>query len=76
MVLVWPLAMSQSRVVLSELAVARVRPSGLNASPLTRWLCPVSARRRVPSGRSHNFAFNQSPLARVRPSGLKARPFT
>ncbi len=30
-----------NRTVWSELPLARVRPSGLNATATTRWVCPV-----------------------------------
>jgi hypothetical protein len=67
---------SHSRAVLSALAVARVCPSGLNATESTPLVWPV----RVLSGlgwwgsrTSHNRAvLSALPVARVWPSGLNS----
>ena len=72
------LATSHSRTVLSPLPLARVLPSGLNATEKTLPVWPVSG---APTGRwlatSHSRTVLSSlPLARVLPSGLNATEST
>ena len=67
--------------MLSSLALASVRLSGLNAIELTQLVCPVSgwpiARGWAGSATLHNWIVPLSlPLASVRPSGLNATEFT
>jgi len=64
---------SHSRAVLSALAVASSRPSGLNATPLTSLVWPVRVRRCSPVAGSHSRAVPSAlAVASIRPSGLNA----
>lgn len=64
---------SQIFTVPSKLALARHRPSGLNATLRTQCLCPLSKRTSSPEATSHNLMVRSKlPPARRRPSGLKA----
>jgi hypothetical protein len=77
-------ATSQSRAVLSALAVASVLPSGENARANTSPVCPVRAPSSLPVSASHSLIspgvsmLSQTPAteARVLPSGEKATPRT
>src|SRR5918998_1681527 len=71
---------SHSRTVRSLLALARVRPLGLNATPVTVLVWPVSG---PPRGRRERKSHSRTvasalalalALARVRPLGLNATP--
>jgi hypothetical protein len=60
-------------MVLSALADASVRPSGLNATPKTVLACPVSAPSGLRLRTSHSLIVSSLPPdASVRPSGLNA----
>src|SRR4051812_47961705 len=66
-----------NRTVWSPLAVARVRPSGLNATDFTASVWPVRVLRGCPLGTSHNRTVRSLlAVARVRPSGLNATDHT
>ena len=59
------------RIVLSQLPLANVFPSGLNDTLLTNPVCPVRVRRCLPVPTSHKrIVSSQLPLANVFPSGL------
>ena len=59
------------RIVPSELPLASVLPSGLNATLLTALVCPVSVCLCSPVTASHRrIVLSSLPLASVRPSGL------
>src|SRR5256885_1202762 len=65
------------QVTLSKPQLARMRPSGLQATLFTRSVCPVSVWRRLPLATSHSLTVrSQLALARVLPSGEKASPRT
>ena len=74
----WPVATSHSRTVPSSLPLARVLPSGLNATEQTASVWPVSGLPiGWPVATSHNRTVPSSlPLARVLPSGLNATETT
>ena len=74
----WPVSASHSRTVLSSLALASRCPSGLNATPLTAPVWPVSGSPRGwPVSASHSRTVPSAlALARRCPSGLNATPFT
>src|SRR5215469_6283217 len=66
---------SQSQIVLSKLLLARVRPSGLQATESTRSVCPEKVCRHTPVDRSHSLIVpSKLALARWVPSGAKASP--
>src|SRR5207248_11797004 len=57
--------------------LARMRPSGLQATARTRSVCPVSVWRKLPLATSHSLTVSsQLPLANCVPSGAKASPNT
>src|SRR6266581_234045 len=72
-----PSPSSQSLTLPSQLALARLVPSGAKASPRTQLLCParLSTQAALPrDGISHSrMVPATSPLASRRPSGAKAR---
>ena len=72
---IWrPVATSHSRTVPSSPPLARVLPSGLNATAMTEPVWPVSGLpicRRVATSHSRTVP-SSPPLARVLPSGLNA----
>src|SRR5216684_3777537 len=72
-----PLATSHSLTVLSSLPLARIFPSGLKVTELTRPECPVSDRNSAPVVRSHNLiVLSSPPQANVLPSGPNATEST
>ena len=59
--------------MLSQLALASVSPSGLNATPVTASVCPVRVALGRPVTASHSHpVLLSSPLANIVPSGLNA----
>src|SRR6185503_7089206 len=77
-----PVSTSQSFIVLSQLPLANIRPSGLKAIEITLFECPVSFRSLFPVITSQSSIAllltpgPASPLANIRPSGLKATELT
>src|SRR5258708_25725300 len=70
-------ATSHSQIVLSKPQLARMLPSGLQATLFTRSVCPVSVWSRRRLSTSHSLTVrSQLELARVLPSGAKASPRT
>src|ERR1700676_1970655 len=68
-----PVATSHTRICLSVPAVARRRPSGLNAIACTALVCPCSARSSSPLCWSQSLTvLSVPPLATILPSGLQA----
>ena len=66
-----PEATSHSMIVLSRLPVARVLPSGLNATDATPCACPVSVAVILPLATSHSLTvLSRLAEASVLPSGL------
>ena len=75
--MVVPVAVSHSRTVWSSLAVARWRPSGLNATAVTAPVWPVRVAVVVPVAVSHSrTVWSSLAVARWRPSGLNATAVT
>src|SRR5262249_8102755 len=66
-----PVAVSQTLMVLSQLAVASRSPRGSNASPHTDLVCPFSVYRLFPEAASHSTAVvSEDAVASPLPLGL------